>query len=423
MSENEYKSPTEEKTGGKAGSKAAVIAAVVIALLIAGFFGYTKAIQPAQRYNEAAALLDAGKYEEAMAAFEAMDGYKDSADRIEQCKAGIRDREYEGAVELLNAGRFEEARAAFEAMDGYRDSADRIKDCETGILEDQFKAAVALMEAGKYREAIEAFSAIEHKDSEAMIKACREALTDEAYGEAVALMAKGKYVDAAEILKDLDYKDSAEKYAECKKMAAYELTNVGDTILFGRYEQDNNHDNGPEAISWRVLDKKDGNVLIISEMALDKSPFFAIYWKRSYIPGFLNNTFLDDFTAEEKAQLVEITVTADRHPKKPETDQGADVQNKVFLLSVDEADRYFKDNQDRVCYATEYLKHECARDVGDNKMIEADGRCDWWLRTAYSNWSNGAIIANIDPSGGVNMSTHDCRMGLRPACWIRLAED
>ena len=31
---------------------------------------------------------------------------------------------------------------------------------------------------------------------------------------------------------------------------------VGDYIIFGSYEQDNNEDNGKELLSWKVLDKK-----------------------------------------------------------------------------------------------------------------------------------------------------------------------
>ena len=39
-------------------------------------------IIPNGKYNDALALMEAGKYEEAIAAFEAMDGFIDSAEKI-----------------------------------------------------------------------------------------------------------------------------------------------------------------------------------------------------------------------------------------------------------------------------------------------------------------------------------------------------
>ena len=56
-------------------------------------------------------------------------------------------------------------------------------------------------------------------------------------------------------------------------------------------------------------------------------------------------------------------------------------------------------------------------DFIDEDLAEG-GRCDWWLRTALHNYSSGAFIANIDPNGYVNASTHNCRHTLRPVCWI-----
>lgn len=41
----------------------------------------------------------------------------------------------------------------------------------------------------------------------------------------------------------------------CWVCAGYaEETRVGDTVIFGQYEQDGNLDNGSEPIAWQVLD-------------------------------------------------------------------------------------------------------------------------------------------------------------------------
>ena len=40
---------------------------------------------------------------------------------------------------------------------------------------------------------------------------------------------------------------------------------IGETLMFGSYEQDGDEENGPEPIEWIVLDKDDeGNILVIS---------------------------------------------------------------------------------------------------------------------------------------------------------------
>ncbi len=325
----------------------------------------------------------------------------------------LKKQAFDAATALLEEGKYEEALAAFESLDDYEGAAEKIEQCKTGILDNKYDSALALMKEGKYEDALALFRTLDYKDSMAKARECETAVAEAAYHEALTLMEEEKYVDAGTILKELNYKDSAEKFEECRAAAPYEFVNIGDLITFGKFEQDNVKENGPEPITWRVLDKQDGKVLIITEKVLEKSPFFAIYWKRSYIGGYLNSAFLYDFTPEEKEKIIETKVTADAHPAFPETDQGADTKHKLFLLSVDEVNRYFADNDDRKCYASDFVIHE-------GLETESDGRCDWWLRTACKSWSSGAVIANVDPNGMVNMSTHNCRMGLRPACWIQL---
>lgn len=40
---------------------------------------------------------------------------------------------------------------------------------------------------------------------------------------------------------------------------------VGDTVYFGKYEQDGNKENGKEKIEWKVLSKKGKKALLISK--------------------------------------------------------------------------------------------------------------------------------------------------------------
>lgn len=98
--------------------KIAIITASIVCVAIAFVIVLNKVIIPNGKYNDAVALMDAGQYEEAIVAFEAMDGYKESTEQITECK-------YLSAVALMDAGQYEKAIAAFKALDGYKDSVDK----------------------------------------------------------------------------------------------------------------------------------------------------------------------------------------------------------------------------------------------------------------------------------------------------------
>ena len=86
---------------------------------------------------------------------------------------------------------------------------------------------------------------------------------------------------------------------------------TGNTFSFGRYEQDNDPENGAEPIEWQVLAIKDGKALAISRYALDAKPFNDSYinvtWKRSTVRKWLNGEFYNSaFNSSEKAVITNI---------------------------------------------------------------------------------------------------------------------
>ena len=117
----------EEKAAKKRKKTIAIVTPIIVAC-IAFVIVLTTVIIPNQKYSAAVELYTLGKYEEAIAAFTALDGYKDSAVQIEKCETAIKDEKYAAAVELYTAGKYEDAIAAFTALDGYKDSAAQIKE-------------------------------------------------------------------------------------------------------------------------------------------------------------------------------------------------------------------------------------------------------------------------------------------------------
>ena len=367
-----------EKAKKKA-KKIAIIAAPIVCVCIAFVIVLTTFIIPNNKYNAAIELMDNKEYEEAIASFEALDGYKDSADKIAECKTAISDNDYNTAIGLMSGGKYEEAIAAFEALDGYKDSTDKIAECKTVINDNDYNAAVELMSNGKYEDAVAAFEALG------------------------------------------GYKDSPNKAIKCyaQYMAEkLETAKTGDYVTFGSYEQDNNTSNGKEDIEWLVLAKEGDKTLLISRYALDCQQYDISRnstWDTCSLCRWLNITFTSNaFSLVEQGVIQNTTVTADRNPKYSTTDPGNATDNKVFLLSINEVERYFSSDSERACKPTEYAVANGA------EAKRYSGTCSWWLR---SPGEDGNRSTEVNQDGRVNYYGYYVQnddYGVRPAMWISL---
>ncbi len=329
---NSSAKPEQKKKAGARKLRTLLLICLAAVLVAAAALVFTKVILPNNRYKAAVRLYEEGKYEQALDAFAAMKGYKDSAEQIERCKTGLKDKSYAAAVELYEGGKYREAIDAFKALDGYKDSADMIDACYLGK-----------------------------------------------YGE--------------------------ETYRRLKNLQ------VGDTVPFGAYEQDNDAANGKEAIEWIVLEKDGDALLLISRYSLDVRPFQEPYaeitWEDCTLRTWMNETFLNEaFDAGEQACILDSTVTADRNPAY-DLSAGSDTTDKVYILSVAEAEKYFPEDSDRQCRGTAYC-------VAQGAKTDEEGFSWWLLRTPGYELRLAAFInsyGNISTRGdGVN---HE-RSAIRP---------
>ncbi len=242
------------------------------------------------------------------------------------------------------------------------------------------------------------------------------------YNAAVDLMDNGKYEEAIAAFEAMDgYKDSSEKaksiYAQyCKEQLS--AAEVGDTVYFGTYEQDNDTSNGKEKIEWQVLAKENNRVLVISKYALDCQPYNAAYgdvtWESCTLRTWLNGTFLNSaFSEKEQAAIAQTTVTADKNPEY-DTDPGNATTDKVFLLGIDEADKYFSSDSARQCEPTAFA-------VANGAKESDSGNCWWWLRSpGYLQH----LAASVSSECYLYYEGHNVNVGnsaIRPAMWINLA--
>lgn len=101
-----------------------IVAGVAAAVAVAAVGAVIKDnLDKKKLYNQAMALLEDGKYDDSIALFESLKGYKDS-------KEQIIDAEYQEAAKYEKAGEYEEALALYEELGDYKDSKEKYKEVE-----------------------------------------------------------------------------------------------------------------------------------------------------------------------------------------------------------------------------------------------------------------------------------------------------
>ena len=383
-------------------------------------------------------------YKEAAHLFESVSEYHDSAALAQSCyeKAEVARKDAilaEGNAKMTGEiiSNYESAIKLFESISGWKDADEKVYSCQKKIEEIKAKEEAKRLEKERQAE-------IARKEAERIAKRNKKIaiittpivcaiiafiivlntviIPNNKYNDAIALMDAGNIVEAYEALVALDgYKDSADKansIYDKYKVEKLKVAKVGDYVFFGAYEQDNNTSNGKEYVEWLVLEIKDGKALVISKYALDCQQYNTsctdVTWETCTLRKWLNNNFINSaFTADEKAMIPMVTVSADKNPDYS-TKPGNATQDQVFLLSITEANKYFNSDSARQCKPTEYAV------AGGAYVGSSNGNCWWWLRSP-GLYQDGA--ASVDIGGGVGVSgnyVYRADGAVRPALWIDL---
>lgn len=198
---------------------------------------------------------------------------------------------------------------------------------------------------------------------------------------------------------------------------------IGEVVTFGHYEQDNRTGNGKEPIRWIVLNEKDGWVWLLSEKVLDckpyNTPYKEITWETSTMRAWLNGEFLNAaFTPQEKSAILTRKIRNVPNPYEG-TSGGRDTDDKVHLLSIQEAEQFTRSDAGDARY-TAYAK---AHGVDDFYEL---GYTDWYLRSpgasdeSLQDTSASGAAALVDIYGAVWAAGVECDDpgGVRPAIFV-----
>ena len=361
--------------------KALTIAAVVVVMIACAIaWCIPNVIIPNNKYQQAVALRESGQYDEAIAAFAELGDYSDAAQQLSETK-------YQQAVALREEGQYDDAIAAFAELGDYCDAAQQLS-------ETKYQQANNLNAAARY---------------------------DEAYAIYVTLTG---YKDVDKLLAEDDNMIAAARDA---KFA------VGNYITFGTYPQ-TKAGNDATPIEWLVLARDGDKALLISRYGLDAQPYNKDYtsvtWETCTLRTWLNGTFYNKaFSSAEQAAILTTNVDNSKNQCYSgwSTNGGKNTQDKVFLLSYAEANKYFGvtyNNSSNTKSRVAPTAYAIAQGTGKNSSYKtADGiDAGWWrLRSPGVSQYDAAYVST---DGSLYANRVNVGSGsVRPALWVNIEAD
>ena len=180
---------------------------------------------------------------------------------------------------------------------------------------------------------------------------------------------------------------------------ANEKLDTMDTIVFGKYPQNDTNEKNKQQIEWLILEKDDNNqkALLMSKYILDFRPysnvedFYSIGWGNSDLRSWANSTFYDlAFSAAEKKYITSYNNYIDN----------------VFALTEDDMDRLFgaqiKDGNHWYNYkrATKGTNYALGQEVNGNKLYVVNSD-DLAINGNSGYIINGNKYVSIDYEGAI----------------------
>ena len=185
---------------------------------------------------------------------------------------------------------------------------------------------------------------------------------------------------------------------------------VGQMITMGYYPQNGN---GYEPIEWQVLDVCGDQALVISKYCLDGAQYHgtqtAITWEDCDLRWWLNCDFLNEaFTSDEIAYIQDTCLTTPDSVYGNKSG-GNDTVDKIFCLSIDEANTYFPSDSARKAVLTRYAREHTPYSW-------------WWLRSPGGADDGAKAIINDQGTIGTGGNWVTNNDSVRPAMWVKMHE-
>jgi hypothetical protein len=189
--------------------------------------------------------------------------------------------------------------------------------------------------------------------------------------------------------------------------------------------------------TWKVLSVEGDKALLISEKIIDVRAYnddviYDITWETSSLRKYLNEELLKTFSTSDQDQI--LTTHLDNAYKGIwGLRSGNDTDDKIFLLSTEEAQKYLTTSSSRVAKLTpeaaEKLKsvfslYNKSKNEDDEWLLETLDTYDnaWWWN--YRSIGDDEYIAvTVDYTGSIHTNNYTFasgHVGVRPALYINL---
>ena len=167
--------------------------------------------------------------------------------------------------------------------------------------------------------------------------------------------------------------------------------------------------------TWRVLAVEEGKVLLIRKYVLRKiaynNSYNQITWQNCTLRNWLNETYYKQYFSEEEQSVILETELENKGSKKYGTRSEYNTTDRIFCLSIKEAEKYFTSEADRIA------------------MTEDGSIAFWWLRDVWDSdeecVASGVYSGNIC-AWGHSISFYENEKGetatVRPAMWVSVTE-
>ncbi|MBQ3295578.1 MAG: hypothetical protein IJH00_03740 [Erysipelotrichaceae bacterium] len=244
---------------------------------------------------------------------------------------------------------------------------------------------------------------------------------------------------------------------------------IGDYAALGRLEQDNCKENGADPIYWKVIDKQDDRILLLSDNVIDSFRFNEegnTNWVDSSLREYLNGIFFDSVFTNEEKKLIVTSHLENRsysdylkeyfirpnsyidYDSLENVDNGSDSDDKVFVLDLGEVISYLGEEDDyypsfmdedngpkqwsetwnrfgidlsygasgRLCRPSDQLTRYST--VGFSTYHQSSTRhyANYWTRTMGDRQNRAIVITDIGAFMSFDVSADN--VGVRPAMWI-----
>jgi len=403
-------------------------------------------------YQNALLLIEGRLYSEASEELGRILDYRDAAKLRSECEeekeAARLDeiyREADKAAANMNVRSQEKAIRIFKTIPGWRDADERVLEASRRIEE------IIVREREDRQEAIRMAEHEKNVMQKRKRRRIRAALIAAAsavvclvgvflyrsvvapaltYHKAAKMIESQEKDEAYRLLHGLDFLDSGDLvYEIARDRLAH--AEAGSTVQLGFYPQSSKDAKEKEIVDWIVLGKDGNRLMLISKYALDCLPYesadeiqVSASWGTCLLHRWLNETFLNEtFDQGETRLLVRTKPDEDPQESSSRFERGV-VGDRVFLLSISEAETYFPTKAERQCLPTRYA-------IGRGAYQSSIGRtCFWWLRTTVDHMDQtleGIPVENITraalvgSSGGIVEIGHymsNRQYAVRPVIWV-----